>query len=168
MARTKGHRVADDEVALSHSVTNAQWRTLQLAPLWMFSAILGRQRDFEPLELSAFWRSVDQAAAGGSGLSGAVPQSLSRDFAQFLLEFADEPRSVVTGLWDVVAILDRLDPLVSGPFRQTLMEICERFCRARGSFGQVISRDDQRTLLLLSSLLEVEAVEGLSDNDAYA
>ena len=160
--------MADEDLAPSHGLTGQQWRTLQLAPLWMFSAILGRQSHFEPLELSAFWRSVDKAAAGGSGLSGAVPESLSRDFAQFLLDFADEPRSVVTGLWDVVAILDRLDPLVSGPFLQTLMEICERFCRARGSFGQVISRDDQRTLLLLSSLLETEPADGLSDNDAYA
>lgn len=160
--------MTDEDLALPDGLTGSHWHTLQLAPLWMFSAILGRQSNFEPLELSAFWRSVDMAAAGGSGLSRAVPASLSRDFERFIDEFAGESRSVVTGLWDVVAILDRLDPLVSRPFLQTVMEIAERFCRARGSFGQVISRDDQRTLLLLSSLLEVEPADGLSDNDAYA
>ena len=34
---------------------------------------------------------------------------------------------------------------------QMLLEIGESFARARGSFGQVISREDRQTLLLLAA-----------------
>lgn len=160
--------MSDPDRSVPRGLTPAQWRTLQLAPLWVLSAIVGRQRNFEPLELSAFWRSVDGAAAGCGGLSAMAPEALSTGFAQFLVEFQDEPRSVVTGLWDVVAILNRLDPLVSEPFTAMLLSIGERFCRARGSFGQLISKDDQQTLLLLAALLELEPAGGQSADDAYA
>lgn len=66
-----------------------------------------------------------------------------------------------------MAILNRLDPLVGAPFTAMLLEIGENFCRARGSFGQVISRDDRQMLLLLAALLELEPA-GHSDDDAYA
>ena len=74
-----------------------------------------------------------------------------------LKDFEDEQRSVVTGLWDVVRILNGLDREVGRPFVATVLEIGERFCRARGSFGRVISREDRQMLLLLTALLDIEA-----------
>ena len=155
--------MVDDELSPAH------WRTLQLTPLWVLSAILGRQRDFHPLELAAFWRAVDEAAAGADGLASAVPTALSSNFSQLLKDFESEQRSVVTGLWDVVGILTGLNREVGPPFVATVLEIGERFCRARGSFGQVISRDDQQTLLLLAALLELEpSGSGSFERDAFA
>lgn len=154
---------------MDEELTPAQSRTLQLAPLWVLSAIVGRQREFHPLELAAFWRAVDDAAAGAVGLASAVPTALSSNFSQLLKEFEDEQRSVVTGLWDVVGILTRLDREVSRPFVATVLEIGERFCRARGSFGQVISREDRQMLLLLAALLELEpSGSGSFERDAFA
>jgi hypothetical protein len=143
--------VVDQELSPAH------WRTLQLTPLWLLSAVVGRQRDFEPLELAAFWRAVDDAAAGADGLAHAVPTALSSNFSSMLKDFEDEQRSVVTGLWDVVRILNGLDREVGRPFVATVLEIGERFCRARGSFGRVISREDRQMLLLLTALLDIEA-----------
>ena len=154
---------------VNEKLSQAQWRTLQLTPLWVFSAIVGRQRNFEPLELSAFWRAIDEAAAGADGLANAVPAALSSDFSAFLKGFEEEPRSVVTGLWDVVTILNSLDREVGPPFVATVLEIGERFCRARGSFGRVISREDAQTLLLLAALLELEpSGSGAFERDAFA
>jgi hypothetical protein len=144
------------------------WRTLELSPLWVLCAVTGRQSGFHPLELAAFWRSVDNAAAGAQGLANAVPVSLSSNFSSLLKGFEQEQRSVVTGLWDVVGILSRLDMLVAKPFVAMLLEIGESFSRARGSFGQVISREDRQTLLLLAALLELEPAEDAFDRDAFA
>jgi hypothetical protein len=141
------------------------WRTLELAPLWVLCAVTGRQSGFHPLELAAFWRSLDNAAAGAAGLAHAAPVSLSSNFSTLLKDFEQEERSVVTGLWDVVMILTRLDELVGKPFVAMLLEIGESFSRARGSFGQVISREDRQTLLLLAALLELEPT---FDRDAFA
>src|SRR6476660_9010476 len=116
------------------------WRTLELAPLWVLCAVTGRQSGFHPLELAAFWRSVDSAAAGADGLANAVPVSLSSNFSSMLKGFEQEQRSVVTGLWDVVGILTRLDVLVAKPFVAMLLEIGESFSRARGSAGRIGKR----------------------------
>jgi len=154
---------------MDEELSPTQWRTLQLTPLWVFSAIVGRQRDFDPLELAAFWRAVDEAAAGADGLAKAVPESLSANFAVLLKDFETEQRSVVTGLWDVVIILNGLDREVSRPFVATVLEIGERLCRARGSFGRVISREDAQTLLLLGALMELESSgSGSFERDAIA
>jgi len=148
--------------------TAADWRTLRTAPLWVLSAIVGRQSRFNPLELAAFWRSVDSAAAGADGLANAVLVSFSDNFSGLLEDYEQDERSVVSGLWDVVAILRRLDILVSVPFTAALLEVGERVGRARGSFGQVISREDAQTLLLLAALLEIDSADGNVDRDAVA
>ena len=101
-------------------------------------------------------------------MANAVPVSLSSNFSSLLKGFEQEQRSIVTGLWDVMGILTRLDVLVAKPFVAMLLEIGESFCRARGSFGQVISREDRQTLLLLAALLELEPAEDVFDRDAFA
>gem|GEM_PF-1117394 len=153
---------------MEQQFTAADWRTLRTAPLWVLSAIVGRQSRFNPLELAAFWRSVDSAAAGADGLANAVLVSFSDNFSGLLEDYEQDERSVVSGLWDVVAILRRLDILVSVTFTATLLEVGERVGRARGSFGQVISREDAQTLLLLAALLEIDAADGNVDRDAVA
>lgn len=153
---------------MEQQFTAADWRTLRTAPLWVLSAIVGRQSRFNPLELAAFWRSVDSAAAGADGLANAVLVSFSDNFSGLLEDYEQDERSVVSGLWDVVAILRRLDILVSVTFTATLLEVGERVGRARGSFGQVISREDAQTLLLLAALLEIDSADGNVDRDAVA
>lgn len=153
---------------MEQQFTAADWRTLRTAPLWVLSAIVGRQSRFNPLELAAFWRSVDSAAAGADGLANAVLVSFSDNFSGLLEDYEQDERSVVSGLWDVVAILRRLDILVSVPFTAALLEVGERVGRARGSFGQVISREDAQTLLLLAALLEIDSADGNVDRDAVA
>jgi len=158
----------EESLLMEPELGSRDWRTLELAPLWVLCAVTGRQSGFHPLELAAFWRSVDSAAAGAVGLANAVPVSLSDNFSALLKGFEQEERSVVTGLWDVVGILTRLDALVAKPFVAMLLEIGENFSRARGSFGQVISREDRQTLLLLAALLELEPAEDAFDRDAFA
>jgi len=153
---------------MDHELTPQDWRTLQTAPLWVLSAILGRQNRFDPLELAAFWRALDDTAAGSAGLANAVLVALSADFSARLREHEQEERSVVTGLWDVTAILSRLDSLVAAPFATALLEVGEQLSRARGAFGKVISREDGQTLALLAALLEIGPAAGTFDEDAFA
>ncbi len=75
---------------------------------------------------------------------------------------------MVTGLWDVTSILSTQDPLVALPFVAALLEVGERLSRARGSFGQLISREDRQTLLLLGALLEIEPSADTFGLDALA
>ncbi len=152
---------------MQQDLTDREWRTLQTAPLWVLSALAGRQSRFIPLELAAFWRAIDATASGAVGLANRVLISLSDGFAGRLADYEHEERSVVCGLWDVMAILNRLDIAVSAEFTTALLDVGERFSRARGSFGQVISREDGQTLQLLAALLDVEPALTF-DRDAFA
>ncbi|MGS0686167.1 hypothetical protein ACVBEQ_13635 [Nakamurella sp. GG22] len=143
-------------------------RTLESAPIWILTAVAGRQNRFEPEELAAFWRAVDGVAAGEVGLAHVSLLALSDDFSARLQEHADESRSVVTGLWDVTAILARLDPLVSGPFVAALLDVARMLCTARGPYGRSISSEDARTMLLLEALLDIDPATSGFARDAFA
>ncbi|MET0866095.1 MAG: hypothetical protein ABWZ98_17315 [Nakamurella sp.] len=149
-------------------LTQQDWQTLQTAPLWVLTAVVGRQSKFDPLELAAFWRVVDATAAGSDGLAKSVLEALSSNFSAQLALYERNEQSVVAGLWDVMSILKRRDVLVSGPFTAAMLEVGEGISRARGPFGQTISREDKQTLLLLATLLEIEPTIGIFDRDAFA
>ena len=38
--------------------TPDEWQTLQFAPFWIFSAVLGSYRNYDPLDHAAFSRSL--------------------------------------------------------------------------------------------------------------
>ena len=43
--------------------SDAEWLTLQLGPVWVISALMGRNR-FDELEQEAFWQAVEEALSG--------------------------------------------------------------------------------------------------------
>src|SRR3954452_1586500 len=103
-------------VDMERNLTQRDWQTLQTAPLWVLTAVVGRQSKFDPLELAAFWRVIDATAAGSEGLAKTVLESLSGNFSAQLLLYEHNEQSVVAGLWDVMSILNRQDELVRRPF----------------------------------------------------
>lgn len=153
---------------VDRDLTQRDWATLQTAPLWVLTAVAGRQSKFDPLELAAFWRIIDATAAGSEGLTRMALDALSSNFSTQLALYERNEQSVVAGLWDVMSILNRQDPLVSRPFTAALLEIGEGIGRARGPYGRTISRDDKQTLLLLATLLEIEPTAGIFDRDVIA
>ena len=157
-----------EQPAAGPELTARDRRALESAPLWILTAVAGRQNRFEPQELAAFWRAVDSVAAGEVGLAHASLRALSDDFSARLREHADESRSVVTGLWDVTGILARLDPLVSVPFVAALLDVARMLCTARGPYGRSIVPEDAGTLLLLEALLEIDPAASSFERDAFA
>jgi hypothetical protein len=153
---------------MESDLTQQDWQTLQTAPLWVLTAVVGRQSKFDPLELAAFWRVIDATAAGSDGLAKTVLESVSGNFSAQLSLYERNEQSVVAGLWDVMSILNRQDALVRGPFTTALLEVGEGISRARGPYGRTISREDKQTLLLLATLLEIEPTVGIFDRDAFA
>jgi hypothetical protein len=153
---------------MERDLTQRDWQTLQTAPLWVLTAVVGRQSKFDPLELAAFWRVIDATAAGADGLAKTVLESLSGNFSAQLLLYEHNEQSVVAGLWDVMSILNRQDELVRRPFTTALLEVGEGISMARGPYGRTVSREDKQTLLLLATLLEVAPTAGIFDRDAFA
>ena len=127
-------------------------RTLQLAPLWVLSALVGTHRRFAEPDLAAFWDAVVSEGLRAPKDTCDVLRALTVDRPGLLLELELDGRSVVSGLRDVVTVLGPTDR-VEG-YRRALVRIGGAVARARGPYGRQISSEDLNRLLLVAQLLD--------------
>jgi hypothetical protein len=132
--------------------SDTEWLTLQLGPVWVVSALVGRSH-LDELEEAAFRRAVDDAPQD-SPLSWQLMQAMNRNREWLLDEFQLDDRSIVSGLNEVAALLERVPPEVSRDVRESMLRVGSGLARARGPFGQRISDQDALTLELVAQLLE--------------
>jgi hypothetical protein len=136
--------------------SEAEWLTLQLGPVWVVSALLGRSH-FDELEQEAFWRAVEDAPIGDSALTWTLMQAVSRHRDWLLDEFVLDDRSIISGLSDVASLLEREPVPVSRAAREAILRVGSSVARARGPFGRRITDIDAQMLALLAQLLESAA-----------
>jgi len=142
--------------------SDAEWLTLELGPVWVASALLGRTH-FDELEQEAFWRAVEDAPVGDSPVAWQLMQSVTRHRDLLLDEFALDARSIISGLSEVTSLLERLPTAVSRETREAMLRVGAGLALARGPFGRRITDYDAQTLELVAQLLE-SAAETAADN----
>lgn len=136
-----------------YSWSDEEWLTLQLGPVWVISALIGRNH-FDDMEQEAFWRAVEEAPIGDAALPWQLMQAISRNREWLLNEFMLDRRSIVSGLTQVTSLLEQVSPEVSRETRQAILRVGSEVARARGPFGRRITDHDAQTLELLAQLLE--------------
>lgn len=134
-------------------------QTLRLAPLWVFSALVGRTR-LETWELEAIWDAVRAILPMTTRLGSEALQA-TLDDPDIVVAYERDGRSVTTGLLAAATVSARLGPGAAGSMRSALLAVGEGVARARGPFGRSISRQDADTLELLAEVLD------LSDADPH-
>ena len=142
-----------------------EWLTLQLGPVWVVSALVGRSH-LDELEEAAFWQSVDDAPQD-SPLSWQLMRAMTLNREWLLEEFQLDERPTVSGLNEVASLLERVPSEVSRDVRESMLRVGSGLARARGPFGQRISDQDALTLELVAQLLET-ADETARDNPLNA
>jgi hypothetical protein len=133
--------------------TIEEWRTLQFAPFWVFSAILGANCNFDPLEYASFERVLESAASTPGQLSREVLASVVTDRHQLVELYGVDRRTIASGLCAVAAILKKTSADEATMFRDAMATIGAGVARARGRFGQVMSDEDAKTLELVTELM---------------
>ncbi len=146
--------------------SEADWLTLQRGPVWVISALIGRNH-FDELEQEAFWRAVEEAPVGDAPLSWQLMQAVSRNRDWLLDEFMLDGRSIVSGLCQVTTLLERVPPEVSRETRETILRVGYAMARARGPFGRRITDHDAQTLELVAQIME-SAAETAENNPLNA
>jgi hypothetical protein len=134
--------------------SDSEWLTLQLGPVWVISAVIGRNR-FDELEAEAFWSAVEDAPT--SPLSWQLMRAMTRNRDWLLNEFMLDDRSIVTGLSEVALLLERVPAQVSRNARDAMLRVGMDLARARGPFGRRVSDQDAQMLQLVAQLLESAA-----------
>jgi hypothetical protein len=134
--------------------TPDEWRTLQLAPFWVLSAVVGAYRRVDPRDYQVFVRCLEAAALTDGRLRRAVLASVVADPDRLAEQFRHEPRSIGVGLFQVDAILRKAGPEEADRFKDMLvLDIGEGVARARGRYGTEMSDDDAEALVLAAQLL---------------
>jgi len=87
--------------------TPDEWQTLQFAPFWIFSAVLGSYRNYDPLDHAAFSRSLQTAAASPGRLVREVLDSVATEHDRISESFAADDRTIGRGLCAVATVLNR-------------------------------------------------------------
>jgi hypothetical protein len=137
--------------------TAEEWRTLQFAPFWMFSAVVGAYGRFDPLEYQAFARCLEAAAGAADGLGREVLASVVADRDRLAALYQTDRRTIAVGLVAVSAVLGRVAPEEAEGFKGVLVSgIGEGVARARGRFGVQMSEEDANAVLLAAQLLSYD------------
>jgi hypothetical protein len=140
--------------------TPQEWRTLQFAPFWMLSAVVGAYRNIDPREYAAFTRCLGTAAATARGeLSRAVLASVLAELDELTEAYGSGTPTIADGLVAVDGLLSRVPPAEAMMFKGVLIgEIGEGVARARGRFGTEVSEEDAKRLVLAEVFLGIEPV----------
>ena len=135
-----------------------EWRTLQFAPFWMFSAVVGAYGGFDPRDFQVFVRCLEAAALAGGELGRELLTSVLADRERLAARFWEDRRSIGTGLFQVDALLTgKAGPEEAARFKDLLvLEIGEGVARARGRYGTEMSDDDANAVALAAQRLAVE------------
>jgi hypothetical protein len=134
--------------------TPEEWRTLQLAPFWMFSAVVGAYDRYDPRDFQVFARCLEAATLAEGRLQRELLESVVADRDRLAEQFRAEPRSIGVGLFQVDLVLAKAAPEEAARFKDMLvLEIGEGVARARGRYGTEMSDDDARAVALAAGLL---------------
>jgi hypothetical protein len=138
--------------------TPEEWRTLQFAPFWMFSAVIGAYGRFDPRDFKVFFRCLEAAAAAADGrLRREVLASVMADRERLAEQFRSEPRSIGVGLFQVDAVLGKAGQEEAARFKDMLvLDVGEGVARARGRYGTEMSDEDAKAVALAAQLLAAD------------
>src|SRR4029453_261537 len=101
--------------------TPEEWRTLQFAPFWMFSAVIGAYNRFDPRDHQAFFRCLEAATLADGRLRREVLASVLADRERLAERFRAEQRSIGVGLFQVDAVLAKAGPDEAVRFKDMLV-----------------------------------------------
>jgi hypothetical protein len=141
-------------VSRRDAYTAEEWRTLQFAPFWVFSAVVGAYDRYDPRDYQAFVRCLEAAAATAGGLGREVLDSVLAGREELTRQVRGERRSIGVGLYQVDAVLRRAGDDEADRFKGVLVVgIGEGVARARGRYGTEMSDDDANAVVLAAKLL---------------
>ena len=142
---------------MQNNLDSNDWQTLRFSPFWVLAGMAGTYRKFDPLEEAAFWHCMDVAAGQAAGLARETLVSVITDRERLVVEFEQDQRPVASGLGAVVSVLATLPNIEAAHFTDVLFaKVATGLARARGPYGNAISREDGETLSILAAFLEVD------------
>jgi len=140
------------------SYTPEEWRTLQFAPLWAFTAVAGADRSIDQKEMMALAKELAEAPLYKDALTREVLMSVGANLQSLMTAYRDDTRDVLTGLKDVADVLDRkAGPEEAQNFKQAMLLIVKNVAESSGGmFGSKFSNEEKAAAVLIAQALRLK------------
>ena len=140
------------------SYTMEEWRTLQFAPIWVFTAVASADRKIDEKEAGALAKELSEWAQFKEPLVQEVLLSVVNDVANVMAQYHTDSRGVMAGLKDVADLLDRKATQEQAKkFKGAMLLIGNNIAQASGGgifgTGDKISTEEKSALALIMMAL---------------
>lgn len=139
--------------------TTEEWRTLQFAPLWMFTVVAGIDRDIDAREMTGLAKELSEAVLYKEPLVKEVLLSVAGDMATVFPAYQADSRDVLRGLSNAADLLERKATSEQAEgFKRAMLLLGKNIAEASGrSFfrREKISKEEQAALLGATAALRV-------------
>jgi hypothetical protein len=140
--------------------TKEEWRTLQFAPLWTFTAVAGADREIDDKEMAALAKELAEAPLYKDPLVREVLSTIVNNLAQIMREYAADSRDVLGGLGEVADLLDRkVAAEEAQSFKRAMLFIGHNIAEASGGGlfgrGEKTSDEEKAALVIVAASLRI-------------
>ncbi len=135
-----------------------EWRTLQFAPLWVFTAISAANKKVSKKEITALAKEISEAHLYKEPLVQEVLGSVGSDFESVFREYQADSRDVMRGLSDVADLLEsKAEAEQAKNFKMAVLLMGRNIAEASvGGFlgmGKKMGDNEKAALVLVASAL---------------
>ena len=143
------------------SLTAEDWNELELAPLWVLSAVGAADGKIDKSERAALVEGLRGGAEHADAFVGGVFARVSENFDAIWDRYMSDERFAVHGLRTVGDVVDRVaDPVQALHFKQTLVQLGVDVADASGGvlgLGDKRSRAERKALADVANALRVSS-----------
>lgn len=138
--------------------TMDEWRTLQFAPLWVFTAISAANKKVSKKEITALAKEISEAHLYKEPLVQEVLGSVGSDFESVFREYQADSRDVMRGLSDVADLLDsKAETEQAKNFKMAMLLMGRNIAEASGGgflgMGKKMGDNEKAALVLVAAAL---------------
>lgn len=150
------------------SYTVEEWRTLQFAPLWVYSQTAGVDGEIDAKETEVLVKDLNELNKSKEPL---VREVVDTNLANLMEAYKADPRAIQTGLTEVADLLDRkATPEQALNFKAAILSIgCDIAQASGGGFFSLegkVSPAEQTALAFIMMALRVPQLETASTHPA--
>lgn len=129
--------------------TDAEWGTLEKAPIWAFILTSAADGRVDRKEAKAFAKELSETVLYKDELARDVFTSTMSQFEELLSSCAKAPADAVAGLRSAGSIVDAKYGQRANDFKLAVLYVCEKVATASGGLFGLRSRvsDDERAAL---------------------
>lgn len=147
-------------MSIRDSYAPSEWQTLQFAPLWVFHAVAGADKNIDEKEMEALAKEIQDAPVFKDPLVREVMLSLAVDLATIMQAYGPDPRQVLQGLKDVADLVEsKTSPAEANRFKAGMLYIGHNIAKASGGgifHRDPVSKEEKGALVMVAAALRVD------------